>query len=85
MRLLDVKEDNVVKLGQLYLTESEAHKLVKDLQSLLVEPEACKHHHLISDDGGSELSYSIVTQKKLNNVTDSKYSQRELNVLLKHE
>ena len=53
---------------QLYLSASEARKLVSELQGLLVDAEASEHFHLFSEDGGAELSCSIVTGAKLGGV-----------------
>lgn len=85
MRLLDVVSDKTVSQGQLYLTTNEAEQLVADLQSLLADSEASEHHHLISDDGGCEISYSLITSNKLANISLSKYTAREQKLLIENK
>ena len=50
---------------QLYLSVSETQNLMRELATLLHDAEASEHFHLISEDGGGELSVSIVTEAKL--------------------
>jgi hypothetical protein len=50
---------------QLYLSLAEARKFANELGKLLNDPEANEHFHLFSEDGGVELSCSIVTAAKL--------------------
>jgi len=65
MRLIDTETNGTVEQVQLYLSPDEARKLVKEVESLLVNPEANEHFHLFSEDGGCELSCSVVTRAKL--------------------
>jgi len=60
--------------AQLYLSAAEARKLVGELQRLLEDPEANEHFHVFSEDGGAELSCSIVTEAKL---SASRYTPAE--------
>ncbi|MDW3094539.1 MAG: hypothetical protein R8G33_02575 [Gammaproteobacteria bacterium] len=83
MRILDVDTDRAVLQAQLYFTENEARQLVTDLQSLLADPDSIKHHHLFSDDSGCEISYSLITPTKLENI--SSYTSREQKLLSKHK
>lgn len=80
MRLLDVDADRVVSQTQLYLSETEARELMKSLAELLERPNELKHQHLFSEDGKCEISYSIVTEEKLN----QGYSEREQRLLRKN-
>ncbi len=81
MRLLDVESDAAVTQAQLYLTERESRELVAQLTELLEDPETLEHHHLFSDDGGCEVSCSIVTASKLRRG----YTDRENRLLLDHK
>ena len=85
MRLLDIDSDKAVSQAQLYLTTNEAEQLLADLRSLLANSEASEHHHLFSEDGGCEISYSLITSKKLENISLSKYTAREQKLLIKHK
>ncbi len=80
MRILDVENKSSLWNLQLYLTESEAKELHSELSTLLNNPEANEHFHLISEDSGRELSCSLITPKKLDNI--SSYSKLEQKVLL---
>lgn len=75
MRILDTHKDEAVTQAQLYLTESEAEEFIRLLSSLLEDPERNDHEHLFSDNGGCEISFSILTSSKLAN--DSGYTERE--------
>ena len=83
MRILDVDSDQVVTQAQMYLTPSEAEQLIEDLSMLLVEPDTAKHHHLISENGGCEMSYSLITPRKLEKIAS--YTEREQRLLLKNK
>ena len=65
MRILDSSSDKQVGQVQLYLSAAEARELVASLGKLLGDPEAKDHFHVFSEDGGAELSCSIVTARKL--------------------
>ena len=56
-------------------TPGEAEELVKLLSGLLEAPELNDHEHLFSQDGGCEISFSILTNAKLANPTA--YTERE--------
>ncbi|VAW67380.1 hypothetical protein MNBD_GAMMA08-1002 [hydrothermal vent metagenome] len=80
MRMLDVEKKQSVWNLQLYLTEAEAKELYSELGKLLADPEANEHFHVFSEDSGRELSCSIVTRKKMKNI--SAYSKLERKVLM---
>ena len=65
MRLIDSDGERALDQVQLYLSPDEARWLVAELGKLIVDPEAAEHFHLISEDGGGELSCSVVTPGKL--------------------
>ena len=65
MRLIDSDTNEALEQAQLYLSPHEARKLVQEVEKLLKDPEANEHFHLFSEDGGCELSCSIVTRSKL--------------------
>ena len=82
MRFLDADGASNVRKLQLYLTPHEAKEIVQQLTSLLSDPEAENHFHVFSEDGGWEMSCSLVTERKLSDA--SKYTKRELAVLRGH-
>jgi hypothetical protein len=57
--------DRSVHQLQLYLTPREGQELRTALDRLLADPEANEHEHVLAEDGGRELSLSIVTPTKL--------------------
>ena len=65
MRMLDTDREQSVRVLQLYLTEREARELHKGLTELLKDPEKNEHVHVFAKDMSSELSFSIVTETKL--------------------
>jgi hypothetical protein len=65
MRLINPESDETVGQAQLYLSPNEARSLVKEIEKLLIDPEASEHFHLFSEDGGCEVSCSVVTGAKL--------------------
>ena len=65
VRAIESEPERRLQQVQLYLSAAEARKLIADLGNLLADPEQNEHFHLFSEDGGSELSCSIVTAKKL--------------------
>ena len=65
MRILDPNTGETLGRIQLYLSPSEARKLVGELQGLLRDVEAKEHFHLFSEDGSDEVSVSVVTEAKL--------------------
>lgn len=64
MRIVDADRGELRQV-QLYVSAPEARRLVDELRKLLDVPEANEHFHLFSEDGGTELSCSIVTVAKL--------------------
>jgi hypothetical protein len=65
MRLIDTETNEAVEQVQLYLSPDEARRFVKEIEALLMNSEANEHFHLFSEDGGCELSCSVVTRAKL--------------------
>ena len=82
MRFLDAEGTSDVRNLQLYLTPNEAKEIVEQLSTLLSDPEAEEHFHIFSEDGGWEMSCSLITERKL---SDTKYTKRELAVLRGHK
>ena len=68
MRLINTDGMKGLHQVQLYLTAAEARELVAELEKLIADPEASEHFHVFSEDGGAELSCSIVTARKLESV-----------------
>lgn len=73
MRILDPENRDMPQV-LIYLSALEARKMVDELSKLLDDPEAHEHFHLFSEDGGPELSCSIVTAAKL---AGSRYTAEE--------
>ncbi len=69
MRFLDAEGKSDLRNLQLYLTPTEAREMVEQLSTLLDDPDAFEHFHVFSDDGGWELSCSLVTARKLSDAT----------------
>jgi hypothetical protein len=65
MRLIDSAGEKRLHQVQLYLSLAEARELVAELSKLVADPERKDHFHVFSEDGGAELSCSIVTPRKL--------------------
>ena len=72
MWMLDADSKKPVHTILLYLTVNEAQNLRSALETLLADPEAREHEHIIAD--GSDLSFSIVTDAKRKN---GRYTQTE--------
>jgi hypothetical protein len=77
MRMLDADREQSIRVLQLYLTPKEATDLLNGLTDLLKKPEANEHVHVFAHDMSRELSFSIVTEKKLK---DSGYTELERRV-----
>lgn len=77
MRMLDANREQSVRVLQLYLTPREATDLLNGLTELLKEPEANEHVHVFAHDMSRELSFSIITEKKLK---DGGYTELERRV-----
>ena len=65
MRLIDGDSMERLSQVQLYLRAAEARRFVAELEKLLADPEASEHFHVFSEDGGDEVSVSILTPAKL--------------------
>jgi ribosomal protein L20A (L18A) len=82
IRIIDAGSKKRVRALQLYLTPQEAREFRKELDRLLNDPEANEHSHI--DFGGkSELSFSIITERKLKHIET--YSKIEREVLTEEE
>lgn len=66
MRMLDADRHQPVRVLQLYLNVNEARELHRGLASLLEDPEKNDHIHVFASDAGAELSFSVLTEAKLN-------------------
>ena len=80
MRMIDAEREQRVRVLQLYLTPKEAKLLRQRLEKLLANPEANKHAHILSEDNSGEVSFSIVTEKKLQNLKG--YTELEQQILI---
>jgi hypothetical protein len=79
--MIDVGRKDSVKVLQLYLSPEEARDLRYKLEKLLLAPEAKKHEHVLDEkDMSREISFSLITPKKLANI--SGYTELEQQVLL---
>jgi hypothetical protein len=65
MRMLHPFGGGRLEQVQLYMSFAEAQEFARELQRLLADPEASEHFHVLSKDGGAEVSVSIVTRAKL--------------------
>jgi len=75
MRMLDADREQSIRVLQLYLTPKEATELLQGLTELLRDPEASEHVHVFAHDMSRELSFSILTAKKLQE--SAEYSEVE--------
>ncbi len=80
MRMLDLENKSSVWILQLYLTTKEAEDLRDGLNNLLEDPEANEHFHVTCENSGREVSCSIITKKKLSNI--SGYTKLEQKLLM---
>ena len=78
MRIIDSDRKAQAHQIQLYLSGAEAEELREHLDALLGDPEANEHRHVMSRDGGAELSLSIVTPAK---IESGRYTTLEAKVL----
>jgi hypothetical protein len=65
MRILDTDNQGPVRRIRLYLTPREAANLRHALDQLLRDPEATEHELVVAEDASRDVSVSIVTPKKL--------------------
>ncbi|NIM51416.1 MAG: hypothetical protein GTO22_19565 [Gemmatimonadales bacterium] len=77
--MLDSDRKAPVQALQLYLTQREAEELRDGLSVLLRDPEANKHIHVYDDHMSRELSCSVVTAAKLQDL--SRYTKLERRIL----
>ncbi len=64
----------------MYFSENEARDLIKKLNSLLVNPEKIDHEHVFSEDSEQEISFSILTTKKIQDI--NYYTEIEQEIIL---
>ena len=79
MRMLDAKNKNSIRNLQLYLTSKEAREMRDQLDRLLKDPEAIDHFHLHCENSDRELSCSLITKRKLSDL--SGYTEEERKIL----
>lgn len=80
MRMLDADRKHGVRILQLYLSPHEAEELRDGLTDLLRDPERNAHHHVSTDDMSRDISFSLVTPRKLADI--SRYTAVERKLLL---
>jgi hypothetical protein len=78
MRILDTDNQGPVRRIQLYLTPREAADLRHALERLLENPEANEHEHVVAEDASRDLSLSIVTARKLQELTRYTDAERRM-------
>jgi hypothetical protein len=78
MRMLDSDRDCSVRNLQLYLSPHEAQAFRKELDRLLADPEAVDHSHGIAEDMSREISFSILTERKLQ--PPHRYTELEMRI-----
>ena len=79
MWMLDGENQKPVHTLQLYLTVQEANNLRGALDTLLIDPEAREHEHVLG--GACDLSISLVTDAKRKDL--SRYTEPERRLLTK--
>jgi hypothetical protein len=79
MRMIDDREKRPIRSVSLYLNVREARETLDGLSELLKDPEAYDHFHVYSDDSSREISCSVITKRKL--VDLSRYNRIERKVL----
>jgi hypothetical protein len=79
MWMLDAETQKPVRTLQLYLTVDEAQQLRISLDAVLADPEAKEHEHVLGN--GSDLSVSLITEAKRNDL--SGYTEPERRLLAK--
>jgi hypothetical protein len=79
MRMLDVENQQSVCNLYLYLSPKEAEEMRNQLSKLLTDPDANEHFHVFCENSDRELSCSIITDQKLNNL--SGYTELERKIL----
>jgi hypothetical protein len=82
MRMIDMDSKKGIRVVQLYLSPEEATAFRKELDRLLTDTEANEHSHIYLG-GTSEISFSILTPKKLENIKS--YSKIEQKILMEKE
>ena len=78
MRMLDVDRKQSVRVMQLYLSPHEATQFRDALSKLLRDPEQSDHEHVFAEDMSREISCSIVTPKKLSDLSDYTDVERKI-------
>lgn len=75
MRILDGDNQTPLFQAQLYLTPDEARAFIHALNALLRDPDSNQHEHIFSGDGRRDISISLITPSKLNEL--HRYSAAE--------
>ncbi len=69
MYMIDSERKQSLNALSLYLSVKEAEKVIKELQSLLKDADACDHFHVYDENKPEkEISCSIITEDKLKNL-----------------
>ena len=76
MWMLDAESKSPVHMLQLYLTVDEAQKLRGAIDTLLEDPEANDHEHVLG--GRCDLSFSIITESKRKDLSGYTDAERRL-------
>jgi hypothetical protein len=79
MRIIDLNKKCSINAMSIYLTQNEAEQFRDELNRLLKAPEANEHFHIYEDDMSREISCSIITEKKLQNL--KRYNKLEQMIL----
>ncbi|MCK4544664.1 hypothetical protein KAU43_03935 [candidate division WOR-3 bacterium] len=79
MRIIDLNKKCSINAMSIYLTQNEAEQFRDELNRLLKVPEANEHFHIYEDDMSREISCSIITEKKLQNL--KRYNKLEQMIL----
>ena len=76
MRIIDTERGQSVRGIDLFLTISEAKAFCQHLQRLLMDPEKSEHFHLKAEDWSREVTCSIVTPRKLAELSYTELERR---------
>ncbi|MCD4820158.1 MAG: hypothetical protein K8S23_15865 [Candidatus Cloacimonetes bacterium] len=79
MKIIDLERKCSIGALSIYLTPNEAEEFREELDKLLKIPEADEHFHIYENDLSREISCSIITEKKLQNL--KRYNKLERTIL----
>jgi hypothetical protein len=77
--MIDLDRKCAINFLSIYLTLNEAEQFRGELDKLLKDPEAHQHFHIHGQDMSREISCSIITEEKLQNLR--RYNKLERTVL----